>query len=547
MKLLYNRIWILLISLIFSPSLVFSASPADTIKQIPFIETWDSASFSTNNWTFPWAQGNWSIMNSEGNPSPCAGFPGNPNQSNYINALLSPWFNATDFNCDDVYLDFDLKLLISNPSGTEKLRVMVEYDTISRMVATLNNTGNINWETFHIKLNVLGTVFRIRFIAYGTYSYSVNQWLIDNIAIRRECHRPHYIDSYSTGDCSNNCVTYLSWQPPDCSNTWGIINLIYDDGSPENGYIVETHTIGWIGNEFPVSPVTQGVLKSFEMYFWYNPAHGNDSLTIDIFDATHNLIGSSLPFIPTNDGWMTVSVADIPFSGMFYTMVKWNMANFTNWLGYDYDGPYTSQNYAWFFNGATWQKLSASYYWANPGVFLLRASVELYGKKKMIRPGKTTPENGDSTDLIGYNIYRAEAFQTNFIKINNAPVQEPNYTDPLVCASTYCVTAVYSNNCESPASDTIYLAGCYLGFHSQSLKNRITISPNPASDYLEIKSDYCISVISVTDLLGKQRYQMNVKKEKTIRVDLPVLPDGIYLLTINTEKGQQIQKIVILH
>lgn len=83
------------------------SSQTDTIKEIPFLETWDSASFSTNNWTFPWGQGNWTILTGQGNPPPCAAFTGSPSQSNYIFALVSPWFDATGLTCDQIYLDFN--------------------------------------------------------------------------------------------------------------------------------------------------------------------------------------------------------------------------------------------------------------------------------------------------------------------------------------------------------------------------------------------------------------------------------------------------------
>jgi len=59
--------------------------------------------------------------------------------------------------------------------------------------------------------------------------------------------------------------------------------------------------------------------------------------------------GSTPTFTPSTDDWVTVTAPNIPFSGPFYAMVKWNNnATQTNYMGWDTDGPYSAQNLGWY-------------------------------------------------------------------------------------------------------------------------------------------------------------------------------------------------------
>jgi hypothetical protein len=102
-------------------------------------------------------------------------------------------------------------------------------------------------------------------------------------------------------------------------------------------------------------------------------------LTIDVFDSNHVIKGSTQGFLAISGAWLPVPVADIPFSGPFYIMVKWyHLPNVTHYLGYDMDGPYSSQNLERYRDSAgTWSNLVVAG-GALPGVFLVRARASLY-------------------------------------------------------------------------------------------------------------------------------------------------------------------------
>lgn len=60
-------------------------------------------------------------------------------------------------------------------------------------------------------------------------------------------------------------------------------------------------------------------------------------------------------------------------------------------------------------------------------------------------------------------------------------------------------------------------------------KNRLIIAPNPVEDFINIQGVSKLSVIKVTDYLGKQIKKIDVKNQK---IDVRNLPQGIYILTI---------------
>ena len=93
------------------------------------------------------------------------------------------------------------------------------------------------------------------------------------------------------------------------------MEFIFDDGTAESGWCINPGYNDWIGTDFPISATLNGVLKSFKMYWWNNAAHTGQTVTLDVFDGTRTLVGSSNPFVPTNDDWIIVPVNDIPFAG----------------------------------------------------------------------------------------------------------------------------------------------------------------------------------------------------------------------------------------
>jgi hypothetical protein len=153
----------------------------------------------------------------------------------------------------------------------------------------------------------------------------------------------------------------------------------FDDGSAETGVNILLHNLGWLGNYFPVSSSLSGYLDTLYVWFLNNSGGSGQMLTIDVFDSNHVIKGSTPGFLATSGTWLSVPAPDIPFSGPFYIMVKWNhVTNATHYLGYDENGPYSSQNLERYRDSTgTWSNLVMAG-GALPGVFLVRARASVY-------------------------------------------------------------------------------------------------------------------------------------------------------------------------
>jgi len=324
--------------------------------------------------------------------------------------------------------------------------------------------------------------------------------------------------------------------------------------------------------------------------FWTNPSAGGDKVTIDIFDASHTLMGSTNQFTPPNDAWDSITLNDVPFAGLFYAMVHWNMtAGYTNYLGYDENGPYSAQNLEWYYDGTTWQKLTTAA-GANNGVCLVRAlglvsgdlkTVELIPGQQAAGTGSYTPgvfnqidksfdtgdhqvmgvynydNQSDSSALMGYNVYRTDGVLGTgpFSKINAAPVPGTTYVDTHPSTTEpgavfkYFVTDVFNNSvdnsflCEA-ASDTITVEWPAVGLNNLS-GNQISIYPNPAKDLVNIESTSTIKTVEVMNFIGQTVYNNNSVENRKMQVNVSTLTTGVYFVKITTDEGTRTTKITV--
>ena len=155
--------------------------------------------------------------------------------------------------------------------------------------------------------------------------------------------------------------------------------FIYDDSTAETGWGINPGFTDWIGNYFPLSQATSGILKSFDVYFINNVNGSEQKLSINVFNNTYQLIGSTSTFDASAGHWISVPSADIPFSGPFYVMVKWlNVPGVSHYLGLDINGVNASQDLERYYDGVSFVKLSdPGLGGSQKGVFLVRAHAVL--------------------------------------------------------------------------------------------------------------------------------------------------------------------------
>jgi hypothetical protein len=111
------------------------------------------------------------------------------------------------------------------------------------------------------------------------------------------------------------------------------------------------------------------------------------------------------------------------------------------------------------------------------------------------------------------------------------------------------VTAVYNNEadsnylCESIASDTVYVHFPAVGMNEPG-SGAISIYPNPATNYVTVKSDYTMSRIEVMNFTGQTVINSNVET-KASKVNLTTLKAGVYFVKVTTTEGIHTAKITV--
>jgi len=554
---------------------------------LPFYEPWNSGNFAFNSWTYPTgATNHWSVNTGIGNPAPCADFTWQTAIANYSQALTSEVIDASAWTCADIWLDFDVKLLDRNATGKEKLTVDIYYSGAWHQKAELTNNGSTNWVAKHIDIgSVRGKSFRVRFVANGLSSADILHWYVDNIHAYGICKSPTVL-----AGTQSQFTTTLTWHAPACPATVnGIITIFtFDDGTWENGWTMNAGQVGWFGNDFPIAAATTGQIQKVSVYFVDNGTGSVQPLSIDFYNTAHVLLGSSATFSagPVNT-WIDVPINNVPFTGEFFAMVKFNnLPAQSYYLASDENGPYAAQDLAWN-QTATGVWAKASTLGANPAVFLERVTALVTSEMKsvVLVPGQPNPvgvksdakanqanvrgdshsymamgplkvSSSDSSILSGYNVYRTDNSGTGaFSKI--ATVSATTYLDvhpsttPLASSWKYFVTALFKNSvdqttlCES-SSDTILVHFPATGVNELG-NGQIMIYPNPATELVNIKSDYTISRVDVINFIGQPVYTSSNVDSKTVKIDVSAFTVGVYFVKVSTTEGIRTVKITVTH
>jgi hypothetical protein len=100
-----------------------------------------------------------------------------------------------------------------------------------------------------------------------------------------------------------------------------------------------------------------------------------------------------------------------------------------------------------------------------------------------------------------------------------------------------------SNGCYDTLTD------CVVGVEEQSaFRNELSMWPNPVADVLNIEAKESILGVRVMEVLGRvisyQPSAISYHGEKQLEIDLRNLPEGVYLLRVETKGGTSISKFI---
>jgi hypothetical protein len=504
---------------------------------LPFIEEFNTGSFATNEWTAD--PGNWRIAGTSGNEAPSAAFFPSPAVTNYEQSLTSTFIIGTDLIDGDIIFDFDLKLTLLNATGTEFLAVEVLKDSNWVEIAKFSNTAGFEWENRSIPVTSLtkGTLFRVRFRAYGVNSQNIDNWQVDNIRIYRECKAPTELIFYTILQNHNEYVK-LMWEEPFIVNHhW----LAWDNGGNSDAVgltgggsfsvasrFAVNQLLNYLGSSltrirfFPVSPGGTITLK-----VWRGENAGELLLTQPLDSYNPNMwneVALDFPVLvlPNQELWFgyTITYGSYAVAGIDSGPA---VAGFGDMISFD---------------GIEWASLKTKY--AINSNWNLQACMDntyLDNSSELTMLQQALPEqniNKSERNLTGYNIYRDD------VLIGSSTI--PEYYDLLPALSEsrcYKVTAVYED-CESDFSEEVWYYG--IDISTDLIKSANKIYPNPSGDVVNLELTSDIKQLIVYNNIGQVIYEQEIAGDKNVQLDVKTYKQGLYLLKLITHNGERIDK-----
>jgi len=150
----------------------------------------------------------------------------------------------------------------------------------------------------------------------------------------------------------------------------------------------------------------------------------------------------------------------------------------------------------------------------------------------------TEPETDLQID--GYSVFRNKQLQNQVLITNPSYIDE----DLPVGKYVYYVVVHYTNDCISDTSNHVS-EDIVLGINEIVDNENIVLYPNPTTGELIIASrELVIEKVEISDVSGRklQSYKFQMTYEATINISH--FPTGIYFLTIHTEAGQVIKRVL---
>lgn len=213
----------------------------------------------------------------------------------------------------------------------------------------------------------------------------------------------------------HDTVAFVEWYDPEL-----IRQKVLDDGVSETG-LGSAMGHFWFGNLFHNRYPGAKVI-SVDLFFEQHPFADQEEASVDFFDAQHNLLGTSEPFIPEYNTWNTVKVNDIELPDEFFAMIHFNQVySPSHYIGLDRNGSPNSSEMGWMFDGFDWNQISAIGAGVS-GFFMIRPSV-------LITPESLMSLNRSTSDFSLYLLQPGEENEPGLWHEVNLVIPETEYND----------------------------------------------------------------------------------------------------------------------
>ena len=144
------------------------------------------------------------------------------------------------------------------------------------------------------------------------------------------------------------------------------------------------------------------------------------------------------------------------------------------------------------------------------------------------------PEEGSTGTLERYELYRDSLLLATL----EPDVYEYMDTIGREFSIEYYITAVYSDGCEA-ASESLTVTFTQVDETAQN----ITVYPNPVERQVTVKATGLQRVV-VYNLLGQQMTSLETNHHECV-IDTEGYPQGVYVIQVTTNNGNQINKTIV--
>ncbi|MCL2072491.1 MAG: carboxypeptidase regulatory-like domain-containing protein [Marinilabiliaceae bacterium] len=266
-----------------------------------------------------------------------------------------------------------------------------------------------------------------------------------DIMLPLKTYKPSNVVADRASDCSEVVIT---WEPP-VPALPSPVQYILDDGTFEFAMSINPGFNISLGNIFEVGE--SGEVTSVELLFEsYIKGPLDKTLIADIYDVNRNLVGSSEPFLTFPYFWFEVPLPNVPYTGTFYAMLRWDgsINAHSCWFGLDQNGPNVSSNPAWTLNDGTWEPSNTSGWFTAPSVWMIRVNAISEGKSVKYGYAPTKVISNYQVDRLEYGDEDFPSLWTTIATVADDvfTITDNEFGDLPTGGYRYAVRAIHTGN-----------------------------------------------------------------------------------------------------
>jgi hypothetical protein len=194
-------------------------------------------------------------------------------------------------------------------------------------------------------------------------------------------------------------------------------------------------------------------------------------------------------------------------------------------------------------------KLCVNALYSSGGIMTCTTDTSTYfgpPKNMLIRQDSLTWDSpGNDMFLSGYKIYRSDE-EIDFIGPETVRYPRPvSDTGNLM----HCTSAVYDLDFfgfPGETKESEMVCDEFTGLGENNFQQSFTVHPNPASDFIRVKTYSEITGYKLCSSAGKVLLEIDAIVGTSAKIKLEDIPDGIYLLRVNTTNGLFSEKIMVI-